>query len=697
MWSAPRTRNSTAVCLANHSELQYAPYAEIELASLRSAAIDATMYVRRKSWIGVLSPLILMLISRGDAARTNYDDVLESQLIDDQLRLLGPEGLLENWRRLVREESSRGRVGNDTGCARDLAIYERAIDQRESWALKMLDASSKLPVGVLQGHVIDMGMFDECTEARGQRAGFEIRGRHCMYAIKSGPEERFILDPTLSICVPASCGAEDVTGLLRDAIGTSEKLQILGVSVVSASCTALPSDLATRSPAFVISFTIAGAYITFLVFCTLYDLALRRRKLGQSSSASLFERLSLLKSAETILSTNTRDNNLPVIHGLRAISTCWIVLVHEYLVQLLGVNVNAVYITKWFSSWGSMYPLVGVFSVDTFLALSGFLMAWNFFKHKTSNFNIALYYLHRFIRLTFPVVTLTVATFVLLPGLGASGARYEWLQNIFVTGCGSKWWSVLLYFQNFFETDNYCLLHLWSLSVDMQLYWLSPIVLYPLYKRPRLGLTLLFTLILTVTRAMEAFQNVYQMTYTRASPWLIGILFAYIVTQHKSVRPNKTLISIGWLLAIASFLFCMLGTRYFTHANYEYNLVREVTFAALQRPLWAYGICWIIYTSIHNDAGPIANFLSAKIFLPISRISYSIYLVHLVLPALQVGTLRTAKYFNQYSILQSYISDMVLAIIVAFFFSILFEMPILILEDTIFKRRQIREKLHKTK
>ena len=36
-----------------------------------------------------------------------------------------------------------------------------------------------------------------------------------------------------------------------------------------------------------------------------------------------------------------------------------------------------------------------------------------------------------------------------------------------------------------------CMGHLWYLAVDMQLFWLSPLILYPLFKKPVIGLIIL--------------------------------------------------------------------------------------------------------------------------------------------------------------------------------------------------------------
>ena len=93
----------------------------------------------------------------------------------------------------------------------------------------MLDASSKVPSGLLQGHVIDMGMYDECLE---------VQGRHCMYELNPTlAGNYFPLNPTLSLCLPVSCTAEDVQTLLKETIRSDFELKSLNITVAAATCT----------------------------------------------------------------------------------------------------------------------------------------------------------------------------------------------------------------------------------------------------------------------------------------------------------------------------------------------------------------------------------------------------------------------------------------------------------------------------
>ena len=60
------------------------------------------------------------------------------------------------------------------------------------------------------------------------------------------------------------------------------------------------------------------------------------------------------------------------------------------------------------------------------------------------------------------------------------------------TACKDYGWRNFLYIQNFYKSDltNQCLGQSWYLAVDMQLYILSPIIIYPLWKWTKVGLAI---------------------------------------------------------------------------------------------------------------------------------------------------------------------------------------------------------------
>lgn len=73
-----------------------------------------------------------------------------------------------------------------------------------------------------------------------------------------------------------------------------------------------------------------------------------------------------------------------------------------------------------------------------------------------------------------------------------------------------------------------CLHHLWYTSVDMQLFWISPLILYPLYKKPNYGLILIVALIFS-SSALSAFvigvRQLHSMSFSHDAKYLSSLLF----------------------------------------------------------------------------------------------------------------------------------------------------------------------------
>jgi peptidoglycan/LPS O-acetylase OafA/YrhL len=93
-----------------------------------------------------------------------------------------------------------------------------------------------------------------------------------------------------------------------------------------------------------------------------------------------------------------------------------------------------------------------------------------------------------------------------------SGPKWPLVDLNFQQPCANNWWSALLYVQNyvnltdmvkikkieFFFTLKYfqCVIQSWYLNIDFQLYLISPLILYALWKYPRACLSFLVLCIL---------------------------------------------------------------------------------------------------------------------------------------------------------------------------------------------------------
>ncbi|KAK0160135.1 hypothetical protein PV328_007572 [Microctonus aethiopoides] len=581
------------------------------------------------------------------------------------------------------------------------------ITNMEQWALGMLDASSKIPSGLLKGNMKDIGMYDECVSIKTMKENTTIVGRHCMYTldIKTIAQLNIPLQPMLSICLPAACNSNEVKYLLQSGINiTTRYINISDITVTSVSCSNV--DAEPWNTGTIITIIIFGSLIFFLMICTVCDFLMNINAFGMKNNSLLNDlcKFSFYNNGKRILSTSVSHGSLPAISGLRFFSMCWVIFGHAYVQRMMGSLINFADLLPWLSSWSALGVLVAPFAVDTFFVMSGFLTAYLFMKEMTKRrkFNPIIYYLHRYIRLTPALGALLLLTIFILPRIG-SGALWEANMNAQKEICAKHWWNLLLYIQNYRNIEVMgCLGHTWYLAVDMQLFWISPLILYPLSRKPKIGIFIfaIFFIASIITPTVIALENKYSgglmsfrnlahitdmmsnyyvPSYTRATPWLVGIFMGYILSSTTNLS-SIHFIRFGWIITVVAFAFTIFTYRIFQNTNYEFDEYWEGFYAAFSRLIWGFGVCWIIYASALGYGGIIGKFLSLPIFLPFSRISYSMYLVHFSIQNMKMSSARTPEYFSNLQMIYIFFSDFILCVFAGFIFSLLFESSFLVLE-----------------
>jgi peptidoglycan/LPS O-acetylase OafA/YrhL len=342
------------------------------------------------------------------------------------------------------------------------------------------------------------------------------------------------------------------------------------------------------------------------------------------------------------------QENFSQLDGLRAISIMMVIVFHCYFSLFSLLKKEKDQLINFIDEMPGIFNWVwqGDKGVDIFFILSGFLIANKLFKELDDQKTIKIrrFYRERLLRIMpayMVVILLTAAT--------TNRDLLYLLANI-------------LFINNFLPLDKMFLRYTWTITVEMQFYFIMPFFIMLVFQRVRYKVCLLISMFLGAslirliillnepmlfnTKFIEMVLNggklfdrfaeaLYGNFYTRFGPFILGILVAYLYKYHRQkltsiIRsyPRKynffVLISILLTIVSISIPYHNKLSVYNTYFSETGNLL----LIALNRNVFSFGVVALLLVSLFptGNARYIKTFFSAWIFYPIARVSYSMYL-----------------------------------------------------------------------
>ncbi|KAH8373858.1 nose resistant to fluoxetine protein 6 [Drosophila serrata] len=614
-------------------------------------------------------------------------------------------------------DNNQSSTAAEAACAAEVRLLLLAAEAKALPALRVLDAWGKFPQGLLYGHFTDMGNYESCLSLGQTKAtsslGDIAAAKYCLSHIQF---ESLLLEATgaealtLSIgtCLPATCSTAQLSrwlqGHLQELFGRNSTGAVL---VTEQDCSLAKGEPMGGLDWFAVSILILLG--TVVLLATLLDYG--------KVNGQLLGAFSLRQNLPQLLKTSSTPSPriIPCLHGIRCLTIIWIILGHGYMYLLLAPTVNSLEIVAWARTPFSMVLQSGSISVDTFFLLSGLLLVLTSLREleRTSGYlNVPLMYLHRLVRLT-PVLALAVLLFMtLFPRLDSGPLWQQFTGSTQL--CSDSWWATLLYVQNYAAPGRMCLGHSWYLAVDMQLYILSPILLIALHrwgKRAVGGILLLILLLfgcvfsIIMLRELQVFDRhgnlgadspemrlIYYTTHARATPWLIGILFGYFLhrqgKQATKVAVPRWLALVLWVLSISLLLVVIFAMYPYTEAGTEIiSPLGGAFYICCSRIAWPLALCWLIWACQNGLAPVISDLLGWTFWQPLSKLSYCLYIWHLLVETVHVARTKTSLHFSNYDAILRFWSDFGITLLVSMIMYLCVEVPLARLEMQLLRRR----------
>jgi len=291
----------------------------------------------------------------------------------------------------------------------------------------------------------------------------------------------------------------------------------------------------------------------------------------------------------------------PDIDGLRAIAVLLVIFYHAGFKIISG----------------------GFVGVDVFFVISGFLITSIIAQDiKENRFNFFSFYVKRIKRIlpSFYLViftTISLGFLLLLPNDLVALSKSFLASSLFFANM--YFWKVTGGYFNT-STGEMPLLHIWSLSLEEQFYFVWPVVLLVILKSrfsksitPLIIVSIIFTFLLSEWAAINKPNAAYYYLPTRAGELLIGALLAIILASGVKLKSN-----LANCLSILGCVF-IFGSAF--------GLSKASTFPGFNS-LWPCVGAALLILSGNSTPTFVGKILSSKFLVFIGLISYPMYLWH---------------------------------------------------------------------
>jgi hypothetical protein len=369
------------------------------------------------------------------------------------------------------------------------------------------------------------------------------------------------------------------------------------------------------------------------------------------------------------------DQNLIILNGVRVLSIFWVALGHSFSFSFVSPVHN--YLTVLDMMKGSTAGIIagGVYAVDTFFFLSGFLTCYllTLKAYKTKGrINWLLVYFHRYYRLVFPVLFVMLFAMFVFRYI-ADGPIYRPSMESVLYQCNTYWWSNLLFINNFlpFSGVDECIGWVWYLANDFQFFLVSPPIIYAYCKNRKVGYFLAAFLILSsmiTNGALSLVFNVsvswqggdhgfvaekwmYNKPWSRMGAYFAGGIFGFMYFEHTChTKFSELKNSLGNSIfeqfkksRVLSLVSCAIGiglTAVYTFPLRNYYVdcgafngncwsrFGSFLYNFTSRPFFVFGLALILMPAIVGRLRVIKAFLGGELFSVLSRLNYMVYLIH---------------------------------------------------------------------
>ncbi|XP_050044126.1 nose resistant to fluoxetine protein 6-like isoform X1 [Dermacentor andersoni] len=524
----------------------------------------------------------------------------------------------------------------------------------------------------------------------------------------------------LGICFTDECSRDDLQALVNVVKPPLLRLE------VSNCITAEPQPWDRAQIAIVIFFSVL---LVIIFGSTCVDELLKNKPKDKKEMSILLQFVTafsvtsntrqLLKVADRI---HDDDYHLQFLHGMRFFCCIHIVLGHYYInLSDTWSRVLNLFIAS--DQWPQLIATAIFNSVDTFFFLSGFFLCFTMNKQNKNGLLVFLTnVVRRLIRFLSPPVFVVMCLYLLPHFVDGPDVNAFFLK--LYDDVDKHWWQFLLHIKNLYGTaagnvrgtglsggalsglDNQVnhsrgyiatpppppspLVHMWYLSADFQLFLVSLLVVSIFKSRRTLAISTFVLLagiccsfgtwvvasshvlpflifpgprLNTMTNTLEKF---YLHPYYHAVCYFSGCIAFFLVEGFRQRKITKSMQIAGWCLSVSCGLASVFAKLpWYRSAN---PTTQEVTLIVsfFDRIFWSVFLVWITLAFSSGRGGCLSKFLSWNAFVPLSKLSFCVYLIHFPFIQLMLHASRERIFWSHFNVVTLWFATLVWSFLLAY-------------------------------
>ena len=384
-------------------------------------------------------------------------------------------------------------------CQRQLVSVSDGMQRDEEWAFHFVDAAGKTPAGLLKATVTAIGDYDQCLDIHYDG----IEGMYCMLDMhhlkkKTSPKQLALSRVVVfggypfysSLCLPSSCETKEVQQAVKNLLKPF-LIKVAGdISCDTREQMSWTSRFTNLTKKQIISLTAIACILIAVAFATGLDVYCRlTSEQIMPPQSQLLKSLSLIDSTRRLLYAKPWKFEILVFDGLKL----FIVFVGTLAHLLICVEsphgfatiATHKYLNELLAHPGTQFLAndCGLLGIPFLSGIATFAIMYPMAKKKKFPFFAAIF--DRFTRFLPPILILTACEFI-WPLIG-SGPFYKRIADFTLQKCEKNWIYNALFINNFLRPIDICGGHLFSSSVDMQLFFMGLICIFIFSRSEKVG------------------------------------------------------------------------------------------------------------------------------------------------------------------------------------------------------------------